>query len=134
MMSSGQKETNVAKWNHLTPSWSSEIPLRTSIDRRQALLEIDVISAISLGMRIDELIAIYNIQFPVLKQHEKKLKFDQRGFKVPIKSVHGELTVNKDHEDYSEMVHPFTPVDREEDYRQAWAFFENKLKEENDSV
>jgi hypothetical protein len=31
-------------------------------------------------------------------------------------------------------VHPFTPVDREEDYRQAWAFFENKLKEENDSV
>jgi len=129
-----KRDERFAKWNHLTPSWSSEIPLRTSIDRRQALLEIDVISAISLGMRIDELIAIYNIQFPVLKQHEKKLKFDQRGFKVPIKSVHGELTVNKDHEDYSEMVHPFTPVDREEDYRQAWAFFENKLKEENDSV
>ena len=32
--------------------------------------------------------------------------------------------------DSPEMVPPFTPVDREADYREAWAHFEKVLKEE----
>jgi hypothetical protein len=47
-----------------------------------------------------------------------------------MKSIRGELAPDEDHPDLPDMVHPFTPVDRESDYRQAWAYFERKLKEE----
>jgi hypothetical protein len=38
--------------------------------------------------------------------------------------------VDESHPKFPEMVPPFTPVDREEDYRVAWKFFEERLKEE----
>ena len=83
-----------------------------------------------MNLKLDELLTIYRVQFPVLQKNEQRLLFDQRGFVVPVKTVRGELVVNEDDPTFPDMVPPFTPVDREADYRQAWAHFEKRLKEE----
>ena len=51
---------------------------------------------------------------------------------VPVKTVQGELVVKEEDEKFPEMVPPFTPVDREADYREAWAHFELVLQEERE--
>jgi hypothetical protein len=42
-------------------------------------VEIDVLTAIALGLTCDELCAIYRIQFPVLRQNEADTWYDQNG-------------------------------------------------------
>ena len=46
---------------------------------------------------------------------------------ILAKAFRGELVPNEDHLDFPDMVPPFTPVDREADYREAWAYFEKLL-------
>jgi len=50
---------------------------------------------------------------------------------VPVKTVQGIFGVDENHEKFPEMEPPFTPVDRETDYREAWSHFEWVLREEN---
>lgn len=78
----------------------------------------------ALGLTLDELLTIYRVQFPVLQQNEQRLLFDQRGYVVPMKTIRGVLGPDESHPDYADMIEPFTPVDREADYRVAWAHFE----------
>lgn len=66
-------------FNTLTPEWQWSSPLRNWYERRMALVEIDVITAMALGLTLDELILIYNVQFPVLQQNEDDTWYDQRG-------------------------------------------------------
>lgn len=47
--------------------------------KRQALVEIDVLVAIELGLSLQELKTIYRIQFPVLKQNKMKHFYDLNG-------------------------------------------------------
>jgi hypothetical protein len=63
----------------LTPTWQWSTPLRNWYERRLALVEIDVITAMALGLTLDELILIYNVQFPVLQQNEDDTWYDQKG-------------------------------------------------------
>jgi hypothetical protein len=120
-------DIRLSPWNKLTETWKREFTLRNEFERRQALVEIDVLVAISLGLTFDELLSMYRVQFPVLQDDDRRLRFDQRGMEVPMKTIGGELGEDKGHPKYAEMVPPFTSVDREEDYRVAWAFFEKKL-------
>jgi hypothetical protein len=122
-----KQDARLSEWEHLTPRWGWNTPLRTPFERRQALVEIDVLAAMALELTVDELLTIYRVQFPVLQKNERRLLFDQRGMEVPVKTVAGELGVDEGHEKFPEMVPPFTPVDREADYRQAWAHFEERL-------
>lgn len=59
--------------------WSRDSALRTDYARRQALVELDVIVAIGLGMSLDELISIYRAQFAVLRHYEQNTGYDRRG-------------------------------------------------------
>ena len=53
--------------------------IRNYFARRQALVEIDVVAAMALGLTLDELIMMYKIQFPVLQQNEQDTWYDVNG-------------------------------------------------------
>ncbi len=66
-------------FKNLTPHWQREVALRTDYERRQALVEIDVLVAMELKLTLEELKTIYRIQFPVLKQNENETFYDING-------------------------------------------------------
>ena len=66
-------------FDQLHEDWAWDIPLRNYFERRQALVEIDVISAMALGLSLEDLEMIYTIQFPVLQQNENDTWYDQKG-------------------------------------------------------
>jgi hypothetical protein len=109
-------------------NWEVGTPLRRAADRRQALVEIDAIVAIMLGMTAEELLSIYRTQFPVLQKYERDALYDVNGRQLPGKlaseyrkkgSVRDEdLTV-----DGVTFVEPFVGVDRERDMEQAHKHF-----------
>jgi hypothetical protein len=131
----------------LGPEWTPASALRTDYARRQALVELDVLAAKALGLTLDELITIYRVQFPVLRQNEEDTWYDQQGRIVFTcsKGLTGVGLTRKEWNDIRDMptgeveqtieddTHPegarqrqikykapFTRCNREKDYHEAW--------------
>lgn len=62
--------------------WTLETPLRSECERRAALVEIDALVAVWLGISADELVAMYRARFPVLQQYEENMWFDATGRRI----------------------------------------------------
>lgn len=122
--------------------WSKDTPLARASDRRQALVEIDAIMALSIGLTADELCTIYRTQFAVLHGYDRKSYFyDANGRLVPISVLtawrqKGDAISEEERTathpgsgiDYTYEL-PFVTLDREADMRQAYAHFERILQE-----
>lgn len=143
------------RFTSLTPTWTWDTPLRTDYERRQALVEIDVLTAMALGMTLDQLKTIYRIQFPVLQQYEADTWYDANG-RIVFTNNRGLTGVGFDRKEWEsgikgapagkkfyrtitddtqpggpvqrtiEYVAPFDRCDREKDYETAWAFFSQR--------
>lgn len=144
-----------SRFTTLTPTWTWDTPLRTDYERRQALVEIDVLTAMALGMTLDQLKTIYRIQFPVLQQYEADTWYDANG-RIVFTNNRGLTGVGFDRKEWEngikgaptgkkfyrtitddtqpggpvqrtiEYVAPFDKCDREKDYETAWAFFSQR--------
>jgi hypothetical protein len=123
------------------PGWTADTPLRTAADRRQALVEIDALVALMLGLTADELCTIYRTQFPVLYGYDRKRDhYDANGRLVPNEVLkvwrqkgdriteEERTATNQAGNTYTYEL-PFQTLDREKDMRQAYAHFERLLAE-----
>lgn len=66
-------------FKELTPEWQRNNALRSDLDRRQALLEIDVIVAQAFGLSLHELQTCYRLGFRVMRSYEEETYYDQKG-------------------------------------------------------
>ncbi|MCP4150866.1 MAG: hypothetical protein GY757_24175 [bacterium] len=138
----------------LSSDWHRDCALRTDYSRRQALVEIDVLAAMALGLTLEELKTIYRIQFPVLRQNESDTWYDQSGrivftcskglpgvgFTRPqwkeIKEAEAGQRIQRTITDNTQpggpiertitYEPPFDKCDREKDYETAWNAFEKR--------
>ncbi|KOV12131.1 hypothetical protein ADK60_33115 [Streptomyces sp. XY431] len=58
------------------------IPLRTEYERRAALVELDALVSVQLGITAEQLAAIYRARFPILADYEAEMWFDAKGRKI----------------------------------------------------
>lgn len=110
------------------PKWDWATPLRRAADRRQALVEIDGIVAIMLGITAEELLTIYRTQFPVLQKYERDALYDANGRQLPGKLASeyrkkGALNADDLTVDGVTYQEPFVGVDRERDMELAHKHF-----------
>ena len=139
-------------------TWTWMTPLRTDYERRQALVELDVLVAMALGLTLDELKSIYRIQFPVLQQNEDDTWYDASGrivfttnkgltnvgfprneWENNIKKLPSGCKVQRILNDNTlpgglvertiEYIAPFDRCNREQDYDTAWKFFTERYKQ-----
>ncbi|MFF5308565.1 class I SAM-dependent DNA methyltransferase [Streptomyces massasporeus] len=129
---------------HLKPTWKYDTPLRTEFERRAALVELDALVAVWLGITADQLAAIYTGRYAVLHEYESEMYFDATGRKI-AKAFHAQ-GVSQVKTDYAELVAylenpkttpppagytaPFYKADREAEMRAAHAHFQSRLDEE----
>ncbi len=112
----------------VSSEWELVTPLRRAADRRQALVEIDAIVAIMLGITAEELLTIYRTQFPVLQKYERDALYDANGRQLPGKLASecrkkGTLKPEDLTVDGVTYVEPFVGVDRERDMELAHKHF-----------
>ena len=145
-------DTRLKPFSGLTREWTSAIPLRNDFERRQALVEIDVLVAMAMGFTLEELCFMYRSKFRVLQQNEADTWYDRKGrivFTIAQSDVGVERPLFDEYQKRAasgetEFVYtitknqlykgreityyaPFNKCDRINDYETAWRHFEKVL-------
>jgi hypothetical protein len=136
---SGKPRDNRPELGDVTQQWTADTPLRIAEDRRQALVEIDALVALMLGVTADQLCTIYRTQFAVLYGYDHRDNvYDANGRLVPNEvlsmwrkkgnAISGaERTATNQAGRTYIYEPPFTLLDREADMRTAYTEFEHRL-------
>lgn len=121
--------------------WSMDIPLRTDNERRLALIELDALGGIVVGLSIGQLTSMYRAQFSVLRKYEHNMYFDAHGRRIAKDHhAHGVRQEKGDWEAVSAYVEsggtadvnlriyepPFYKPDREHEMRVAYEEFQRR--------
>jgi len=138
-------------WPHLRPlaadvrpSWEYSTPLRTEYERRAALVELDALVSVWLGITADQLVAIFKSRFPQLHDYETATYFDANGRKIAADfNTYGHGQTKQDYIDLLAHLEtpettpppagysaPFYKADRETEMRAAHAHFQARLDKE----
>ena len=133
---------DIAPLGNVGPTWERATPLRTEYERRAALVEIDALVAVWLGITEEQLEAIYPARYPVLGDYEDVTWFDATGRKLAGNWNTFGTGQTKEHweqfQTYLEdpaknpppdgYMPPFYKADRIGEYRQAHAAFTERMK------
>ncbi|MGJ7908232.1 Eco57I restriction-modification methylase domain-containing protein [Actinopolyspora sp. H202] len=138
--------TPFSDWPELGVSrreWHWETPLRSEFERRAALVELDALAALLLGLTAEQLCLMYRGQFAVLRKYEYNMWFDNLGRKI-AKDHHAHgvkqhkddfklLQAYLDERDSGDLLDryepPITPVDREREMTAAYQDFARRLEQ-----
>lgn len=147
-------DSHLTNWDdHLAAGkeWKWETPLRTQLDRRQALVELDVIVTKALGLSLDDLLLMYRVSFPTMRKYDADTFYDQNG-RCVFSAKSGESYLSRQEwESIRDMKEgefmktitetvfsdtptertitykaPFFKKDREADYKEAWEMLEKR--------
>ncbi|GLV78712.1 Eco57I restriction-modification methylase domain-containing protein [Streptomyces hygroscopicus] len=139
------------EWPHLKPlaaglkpTWEYSTPLRTEHERRAALVELDALVAVWLGITADQLVAIFKSRYPQLYDYESATYFDANGRKIAGDfNTYGHGQTKQDYLDLLAHLEdpegtpppdgyrpPFYKADREAEMRAAHAHFQARLDAE----
>jgi hypothetical protein len=112
--------------------WTASTPLRSDWERRAALVEIDALAAIMLGLSADHLALIFRGQFPVLRRYEYSMYFDARGRKIAKDhQVHGAFQQKDDfklveafltNQDSGDLLSRYEPFPADDDHANPWFY------------
>jgi hypothetical protein len=126
----------------VSPVWDRGTPLRSERARRTALVEIDALVAVWLGMDVDALIAIYQAAFPVLNRYEEITWFDANGWKLAgYHRTYGQIQQKTSYDEFLAYTEdpaknpppdgytpPFYKANRIAEYQHAHAVFSERLQ------
>jgi hypothetical protein len=122
-------------------AWSMATPFRTDHDRRLALVELDALAALMLGLTAEQLCAMYRSQFAVLRKYEYEMWFDANGRKIARDHhAHGQTQERPDYDalqvaleaggvDFGRYKAPFVKADREAEMTRAYEVFAQRLRD-----
>jgi hypothetical protein len=128
----------------LKPTWEYSTPLRTELERRAAIVELDALVSVWLGITADQLVAIFKSRYPQLHDYEARTWFDANGRKIAENhNTYGHGQTKQDWLDFEAhladpantpppagYVGPFYKADREAEMRAAHAHFQARLDKE----
>lgn len=146
-------DERLTKFNLLKRHISFNPDFRNFYLRRQLEVEIDVLTAMTLGLSLDHLLLIYDVQFPVLQQNEDDTWYDTKG-NIVFTCSKGLVGVGLDRKEWEQVRNlpagetyehtitkselyqgkkityyaPFDKCVRVEDYKLAWEHFEEIFK------
>lgn len=112
--------------------WTVRTPLRTDLERRAALVEIDALAALMLGLSAEHLALMFRAQFPVLRKYEYEMYFDARGRKIAkehhasgVKQQKGDYKLLQAYlggEDCGDLLDRYVPFPADADHDEPWFY------------
>ncbi|MGA4727708.1 class I SAM-dependent DNA methyltransferase [Micromonospora taraxaci] len=122
--------------------WNGQVALRSERARRSALVELDALVAVWLGIKCEELLSMYRARFPVLNEYESAMWFDSAGRRIT--RDYYARGVSQPNEAFVQLMAyldepahnavpggytaPFYKADREGEYQRAHAVFSERLQ------
>ncbi|MFD3736542.1 hypothetical protein [Streptomyces sp. NPDC058629] len=123
------------------PTWNRNTPLRSERARRAALVEIDALVAVWLGVSADALVAMYKARFPIMQDFDSVTWFDANERKIAGNRYTYGFGQTKEHYEHflayqkkerpeppEGYTAPFYKANREEEMREAHAHFSARLQ------
>lgn len=137
--------------------WTSTSAYRSDLERRNALVAIDVLVSMVFGLSLDELLTMYRLQFHTLQNQEADtwydangrivftnnralngVGFDRKTWEHQVKPCQKGKTIDKEVVDDTipagpvartiTYQAPFERFDREATYREMWSYYEEVYK------